>query len=476
MSDESGRLASPGPEGDKNPAADAMLSRSILDSAHDAFVSTDANGVVTGWNREAEHTFGFSRVDAVGRDLAELIVADRFRPAHRDAMARFLATGDREVLHGRREINALYRAGDEFPVEMTVSATVSGVANHVAFHLFIRDITERRLADQVLVAMQSVTRSMARAHTPEQALQSLLATLGEGLGWDIGHYWAPAGGALERRAGWTASGLAGGDVDELGGDLRLHARDSFPGRAMRDGEPIWIVDFAAQSSFPRPQAARRAGLRTAICVPTLRDGKRVGVLEFLSRERRVRDRFVCDALVTIGRQAGELLGVLDDRQTLLTSLARLALTDQLTGLPNRRAWEEGLDRELSRAAREGHGLCVAVIDLDDFKSYNDRHGHQAGDDLLTATADAWRVRLRASDLLARYGGEEFAAVITAWPLDAAVGVVDRLRTAVPGRLTCSAGVAGWDRVESARELFARADGALYAAKQAGRDRTAAARP
>ena len=69
--------------------------------------------------------------------------------------------------------------------------------------------------------------------------------------------------------------------------------------------------------------------------------------------------------------------MLEDRQALLTSLARLALTDQLTGLPNRRAWEEALQRELSRIDRAGSSVCVAVLDLDEFKHFNDEHGHQA---------------------------------------------------------------------------------------------------
>jgi diguanylate cyclase len=196
-------------------------------------------------------------------------------------------------------------------------------------------------------------------------------------------------------------------------------------------------------------------------------------MEFFTSELRVRDRSVSAALATVGEQVGELLGVLEDRQALLTSLARLALTDQLTGLPNRRAWEEALQRELSRADRDGNPVCVAVIDLDEFKRFNDEHGHQAGDALLAEAARAWQGQLRASDVLARYGGEEFAAVIPAWPLQTAIAVVERLRRATPTGLTASAGIASWDRNETAAELFGRADAALYEAKQRGRNRTVA---
>ena len=209
-------------------------------------------------------------------------------------------------------------------------------------------------------------------------------------------------------------------------------------------------------------------------MPVLRKHDIVGVIEFFTSEMRVRDRSITGALATVGEQVGELLGVLEDRQALLTSLARLALTDQLTELPNRRAWEEALQRELSRADRDGNPVCVAVIDLDDFKRFNDEHGHQAGDAILSQAARAWQGQLRASDLLARYGGEEFAAVIPAWPLETAVAIVERLRLATPAGLTASAGLASWNRTETAAELFGRADAALYAAKQSGRNCTVAA--
>src|SRR5215211_4092649 len=109
----------------------------------------------------------------------------------------------------------------------------------------------------------------------------------------------------------------------------------------------------------------------------------------------------------------------------------LARTDPLTGVPNRRVWEEELPRELDRARRMGTGLCLAMIDLDDFKSYNDRFGHQAGDQVLKEAAGAWRAEVRSTDLLARYGGEEFVLLLPACALDDAVRIVERLRTVTP---------------------------------------------
>jgi diguanylate cyclase (GGDEF)-like protein len=155
---------------------------------------------------------------------------------------------------------------------------------------------------------------------------------------------------------------------------------------------------------------------------------------------------------------GVLLWLLAQVGALYHEVGRLARTDALTGVANRRAWDDELPLELARSARSGQPLCVALLDLDHFKAYNDRHGHQAGD------------RLLKTDLLARYGGEEFAVLLPDCELDSAMEIAERLRTA-PSECTCSIGVAAWDGREAATELVDRADRALYAAKEAGRDRS-----
>jgi diguanylate cyclase (GGDEF)-like protein len=162
------------------------------------------------------------------------------------------------------------------------------------------------------------------------------------------------------------------------------------------------------------------------------------------------------------------------RELLAARLARTARTDALTGLPNRRAWDEELEREILHAGRTETPLCVALLDLDYFKHYNDLNGHPAGDAHLKEVASLWRSRLRSADLIARYGGEEFAVLLTATDAEQAGSVIEALRGCVPREETVSAGIAQWDRAESGLELLARADGALYQAKRAGRDQTVAA--
>jgi diguanylate cyclase (GGDEF)-like protein len=163
--------------------------------------------------------------------------------------------------------------------------------------------------------------------------------------------------------------------------------------------------------------------------------------------------------------------LLDQMHRLAQQMAGLAHQDGLTGVPNRRAWDERLTRELTKARRSGASVVVGMIDLDFFKKFNDEYGHPAGDLLLKEAAAAWTAQLRDDDLLARYGGEEFGIVLTGHSGEEAAAVVERLRAVNPRGQTFSAGLAVFNGTETADELVSRADHALYRAKATGRDRT-----
>ena len=163
-----------------------------------------------------------------------------------------------------------------------------------------------------------------------------------------------------------------------------------------------------------------------------------------------------------------------ERDRLLEFAEAAARTDELTGLPNRRWWDEELQREVARARRNAAHLAVVMLDIDRFKEFNDREGHHAGDALLREAAMNWRLVLRVSDFLARYGGDEFSMLLPDCPPHYAESVLDRVRAATPHGRGCSAGVAYWADDENAEALVKRADRALYAAKGTGRNRTVTA--
>lgn len=170
----------------------------------------------------------------------------------------------------------------------------------------------------------------------------------------------------------------------------------------------------------------------------------------------------------------ELKRIEAEREELLGKVQDMARHDSLTGLPNRRALEEQLPQDMARARRAGSPLCVAIVDIDHFKNYNDTHGHLAGDEVLRACAAAWDESLRGEDAIVRFGGEEFLVLLPRTDAEEAGEIIERLRTRTPMGQTCSAGLACWDFSESIDDLLSRADQALYLAKAGGRDRLAAA--
>ena len=181
------------------------------------------------------------------------------------------------------------------------------------------------------------------------------------------------------------------------------------------------------------------------------------------------------------QQVAERTVQLEEANTKLQQLSEL---DPLTGIANRRRFEETLEREWRRASRDNRPLSLVMIDIDYFKDYNDAYGHQLGDECLRRVATEIREAItRPGDLVARYGGEEFAAILPSTPAKGAFAVAELLRVRVErmgtrhlkspiGVVTISLGVASMTPGESfAKEtLLAAADGALYAAKRAGRNR------
>jgi diguanylate cyclase (GGDEF)-like protein len=240
---------------------------------------------------------------------------------------------------------------------------------------------------------------------------------------------------------------------------------SAPGSAFISKKPVFIADVRGNDHVPQ-RIVQATGAVSMHCEPVLRNEESVAVLVVgWNREVDGTGRVAASMRMLAAETAMAL-----ERSDLLARLEEVARTDDLTGLLNRRAWEEKLPPEMARARRNNEPLCVAMLDLDFFKNYNDERGHQAGDRLLKQSASAWVAELRVSDTLARYGGEEFTVALPGCTLPNAKDIVERLRAAMPADQTVSAGVACWNGRESAEELVGRADAALYEAKRMGRDR------
>jgi two-component system cell cycle response regulator len=249
--------------------------------------------------------------------------------------------------------------------------------------------------------------------------------------------------------------------------------------AMREHRTLRVARVDADSN---PWlAAALPGARNVLVVPMFADGAPLGVFvaeHGAARGARVERRVVTTVERFVSQTALALASA-----WLLERVLDLAATDGLTGIANRRTFEDMLTRSFSRAARSGVPMSLVMVDLDHFKALNDRHGHQAGDATLRAVARALAAACRPGDLVARYGGEEFAVLLPDTD-ESVVGLVaERFRAAVAAvdqdpPVTASVGAASFPvHAVDSTELIKAADDALYDSKRAGRNRvTVAASP
>ena len=261
----------------------------------------------------------------------------------------------------------------------------------------------------------------------------------------------------------ATSGTLGLDLAELRVDPRTET--SATAQVWRSGERLYLADVRGD-----PRVSKRltdlTGVVAALFAPVTRDGHRTAVLVVgfaYSRERLPEP--VLDLVELV---AAEIAAAID-RADLVALLAAQARTDPLTGAANRRSWDESLDRELARAGRTGEPLTVALLDMDHFKAYNDTFGHNAGDALLGELVTALRAGLRTGDVVARWGGEEFALALPACDMVQAEQIAARLLGLIPSGQTASIGLTQAGFGDTPRSVVGRADRALYAAKDGGRN-------
>jgi diguanylate cyclase (GGDEF)-like protein len=259
---------------------------------------------------------------------------------------------------------------------------------------------------------------------------------------------------------------------------RFARGEGIAGRVLDSGLAIRVDDTDKDRSFERGTSAH---VRSLICVPLNVDDETIGVINISNKSGGS----------PFSDEDEEILSALADQAAVAIARARLyeaAITDGLTGLHVRRFTLHRLGQEVKRSRRYGPGLSVIMGDIDHFKDINDTWGHPAGDRVLEVVSERLRAALRQDvDIAGRYGGEEFLIVVPQTGIEGARDCAERLRSAVEGasidaeteaplRVTMSFGVAQLSPGESGKDLIARADAALYEAKEAGRNQVAIAEP
>lgn len=304
--------------------------------------------------------------------------------------------------------------------------------------------------------------------------------------------------------GWRLASSPDGtpiSVDQAG-ERGLLALSAFR-YAERTREPLLLEDATRDARFAADPALAGLGHCSLLLVPIMKQGALQAVLILENRMRH--SAFTADRLDAVKLIAGQLAVSLDNALLYATleskvaertaaleeanrKLEQLSVTDALTGLANRRQFDQALQVEWYRAKRAGTSVGLAMIDIDQFKQYNDHYGHAGGDACLQLVADAMRLGLRTGgDLLARYGGEEFVLLLRDSDLEGARICAERVRAAVAAHLaphaqsvhgivTISVGVAACvpTSAVTVEQCLEQADAALYEAKRAGRNRVAVA--
>jgi diguanylate cyclase (GGDEF)-like protein len=258
--------------------------------------------------------------------------------------------------------------------------------------------------------------------------------------------------------------------------------EGISGEVIDTGKPVMVTDLRVAGRKAAPPE-RRYKTNSFISYPIMIGGRKVGVLNVTDKSGGgVYDEVDLSLLEIIGPQVALALERAE-WQERATEFQLMSITDSLTGLPNRRYLEERLAEELNRSKRYDYPMSFLMIDIDDFKAYNDKNGHQAGDVALQITAHCLKGALRAVDIASRYGGEEFCILLPQTGMAEAAVIADRIRHRVSttefphgsaqplGHVTISVGVSTITKnIDTSENIIAAADRALYQAKSHGTDR------
>jgi diguanylate cyclase (GGDEF)-like protein/PAS domain S-box-containing protein len=488
---------------------------SIINSTSDAIVGKTAEGIITSWNPGAERIFGYTAQEAIGQSTRMLFPAEQVNE-ELDVLAR-IARG--EKAHSFDTVR-VRKDGTHVHVSVTVSPITDRHGNVVGASKIARDITERIDADTAIRASEESFRAMANS-IPQMAWTARADGF---IFWYNQRWYDFTGTTLEQTEGWNwqsvhepdvlpqvmvewKAAIAAGQPFEM--EFPLRAADGSFRHFLTRAMPIKnasgdVVQWAGTNTDVDELKRAEATLRTnqALLGQTHEALKRTAsgnaiIAEALEKTAAENARSA-EALKTIAAENFQIAETLNqvlqreirERTLVGRQLAaaveqeegarKASLQDSLTGLSNRVLFNNRLEHGLAQAARHGWMLAVLFVDLNEFKSINDTHGHQAGDAVLKSIAERLTSTTRHEDTVSRYGGDEFlclltplreqkhiemiaAKILAAVQAPCEVGGRDGLLNL---RVGCSIGIAVFPKDgASAAELIRHADAAMYVAKE-----------
>ena len=306
--------------------------RAILESSMDCIITMDHEGRVVDWNPAAAETFGYTQEEAIGKEMALLIIPKRFREQHRQGLARYLATGKGRVIGQRLELSAERSDGTELPIELTITLIESKGAP--MFTGYLRDITERKRSEDRLSAQYAVTRALAESNTISEGAPKILQAVCESLGWEYGSLWIVDRRSNSLRCSQVWQSL-GPEADEFVNTSRQSVFApgiGLPGKVWKDSQAVWIADVVEDTNFPRSASAASVGLHGACAFPIRFRSEILGVVEFLSRSIREPDPDLLAMMVTIGSQIGQFVARKRAEEALVESEEQLRQSQKLEAI------------------------------------------------------------------------------------------------------------------------------------------------
>lgn len=450
----------------------------IVDSSFDAIIGKTVNNVVLSWNKAAEKLFGYTRAEMTGQSVNRLIPDEG-----REDELRLLG----EVKEGKEvkhyQTIRMHKDGHLIDISLTLSPVKDIFGNIIGVSSIMRDITEsiaavkklKELNDQISLERKKI-RKVLSIEEHLNTIFDINKLIDYVVGKTMDVFEAEKCSVIivdyDTRE-LCLKGHKGIDVKfVLGKELMLE--NSIASILARDGVPVLVSDIESDHRFSRKN---RPSYKTKsfISAPIKLGGNLMGfinVADKISETGNVFSELDLKILCMVVRQ----VAVAMENAKLYRSLKHLTMTDPLTNIYNFRYFAKTLDHEITRLKRHPQRpLCLFMIDVDDFKSYNDTFGHLAGDALLQAISKVFTQNIREIDIACRYAGDEFVVILPETDIAEAKMVARRIRKAVEDislkrKVTVSIGIAKCSTHETNRyDLIQNADMALLKAKRDGKN-------